>query len=195
MLPKKSIILPSLTLSLIQCLSTKWMSCPPAMTCFFLHYYYGNVIKYFSSARHGAKYFPGFSSFVLLAILFYFYFTDQENKWRKVKRSAPSRVITDKITPPCNDVLSSRNVPGPVLSTGTSTLIRCLQLLGGARLCFTDRGPGALRSKWIPLSSDWPAVMLHICCISTPEADRGGSLIWGQPGLLSETLSQNSNNK
>lgn len=107
------------------------MSWPPAMTCFFLHYYYGNVIKYFSSARHGAKHFPGFSNFVLLAILFYFYFTDQENKWRKVKRSAPSRVITDKITPPCNDVLSSQNVPGPVLSTGTSTLIRCLQLLGG----------------------------------------------------------------
>lgn len=136
---KKSLILPSLTLSLIQCLSTKWMHCPPAVTCFFLHYDYGNVIKYFASARHGTKHFPGFSNFVLLAILFYFYFTDQENKWCKVKHSAPSRVITDKITPPCNDVWSSRSVPGPVPSTGTTTVIQCLQLLG-AGLCFTDLG-------------------------------------------------------
>lgn len=36
---------------------------------------------------------------------------------------------------------------------------------------------GALRSTWIPLSSDWPAVMLHICCTGTLEADTGGSLI------------------
>lgn len=159
------------------------------MTRFFLHYDYGNVIKYFASARHGTKHFPGFSNFVLLAILFYFYFTDQENKWCKVKQSVPSRVITDKITPLCNDVLRSRSVPGPVPSAGT---IRSFS-------AYNYSGQDSVLQTWA--QGHWGAHGFLLALTGQPwRCTSVVSVLWrqtreDQPGLRSETLSQNSNNK
>lgn len=147
------------------------------MTCFLLHYHRRNIMKHFSSARHGPKHFPGFSNFVLLAILFYFCFPDQGNKWHQVKQSVQSRTINDKITSQCNGVLSNQDVPGPVLNTGHRYIHSMLTTTLGLDSYFIDQETGSRRSKYIPISSDWPVVMVHICRISTLEADTRGPFI------------------
>jgi hypothetical protein len=37
---------------------------------------------------------------------------------------------------------------------------------------------------------DLPGMLVHTCNSSTLEVGTGGSKVWGQPGLHSETLSQ-----